>query len=51
MLLCKYCDVSRIKWINHTFTTVYIGNGFYTVKIITEANPDEIYDSVAATFG
>jgi len=46
LLLSKYCDVSRIRWVNHTFATVLLHTGFDTTETIANADYNIMYETI-----
>jgi len=46
LLLSKYSDVSRIRWVNHTFATVLLFTGFDTVETIANADYNTMYETI-----
>ena len=46
--LARLTDLSRIKWVNHTFAYVLYETGFRSAKAIAEADYMDIYDKVKA---
>lgn len=41
--LAKLTDLSRIKWVNHTFANVLLQSGYDTAKKVANANSKEMY--------
>ncbi|WP_074410177.1 DUF4332 domain-containing protein [Aquimarina megaterium] len=46
--LTKLTDLSRIRWVNHTFAYVLYEAGFDTVKKVANANPNQLYKKITA---
>ena len=46
LLLSKYSDVSRIRWVNHTFATVLLLTGFDSVETIANADYSIMYETI-----
>lgn len=46
LLLSKYTDVSRIRWVNHTFATVLILTGYDRVEIIAVSDYSTLYETI-----
>ncbi len=46
--LTKLCDLSRIKWVNHTFAYVLYEAGYDTAKKVTKADYTELYEEIKA---
>ncbi|MBI9014357.1 MAG: DUF4332 domain-containing protein [Clostridiales bacterium] len=46
LLLSKYSDVSRIRWVNHTFATVLLLTGYDSVEIIAASDYHTMYDTI-----
>ncbi|WP_422081974.1 DUF4332 domain-containing protein [Ulvibacterium sp.] len=44
--LAKLTDLSRIRWVNHTFAYVLLEAGYDTAKKVAEANNQEMYETV-----
>ncbi|MBI9068007.1 MAG: DUF4332 domain-containing protein [Salinivirgaceae bacterium] len=44
--LAKLCDLSRIRWVNHTFAYVLYKSGFETVEKVANATPKNLYDRI-----
>jgi hypothetical protein len=45
--LAKLTDLSRVRWVNHTFDYVLYETGYDTLDKIIQADPDELYEDVA----
>ena len=46
MMLTKLTDLSRIRWVNHTFAYVLLETGYDTAKKVSNANYQELYETV-----
>jgi len=46
MKLTKLTDLSRIRWVNHTFAYVLFESGYDTVEKVANADYKELYDTV-----
>lgn len=46
--LARLTDLSRIKWVNHTFAYVLYESGFQSAEEVAKANYKEIYEKVKA---
>ena len=46
MRLAKLTDLSRIRWVNHTFAHALYEAGYDTLKKITEADPKELHEKL-----
>lgn len=46
MKLTKLTDLSRIRWVNHTFAYVLLEAGYDTVEKVANANYKELYEIV-----
>ncbi len=46
LLLSKYSDVSRIRWVNHTFATVLLLTGYDCVEIIAVSDYSTMYETI-----
>ncbi len=44
--LAKLTDLSRVKWVNHTFANVLLLAGFESAKKVAEADPLDLYERV-----
>ena len=44
--LAKLTDLSRIRWVNHTFAYVLLEAGYDTVARIIQADPKQLYEEV-----
>lgn len=44
--LTKLTDLSRIRWVNHTFAYVLLEAGFDTAKKVANANYQEMYETI-----
>lgn len=42
-LIKQYVDISRIRWVNHTFATVLIKLGYSSSNKISQANQENLY--------
>ncbi len=41
-------DLSRIKWVNHTFANVLYEAGYDTVEKVAKADPAVLYETIKA---
>ncbi|MBG0784540.1 MAG: DUF4332 domain-containing protein [Anaerolineaceae bacterium] len=46
--LAKLTDLSRIRWVNHTFAYVLLEAGYGTSAKVAQADPAELYADVKA---
>ncbi|RAJ11509.1 DUF4332 domain-containing protein [Arenibacter echinorum] len=46
MKLTKLTDLSRIRWVNHTFAYVLLKAGYDTVEKVANADYKEMYDTI-----
>ena len=46
MMLTKLTDLSRIRWVNHTFAYVLLEAGYDTAEKVANANYQELYERV-----
>ncbi len=46
MMLTKLTDLSRIRWVNHTFAYVLLEAGYDTAEKVANANYQELYEKV-----
>ena len=46
MKLTKLTDLSRIKWVNHTFAYVLMEAGYETAETVANADYQELYETV-----
>jgi len=46
LTLTKLADLSRVKWVNHTFANVLLLAGYDTAEKVANANPEELYETV-----
>ena len=46
MMLTKLTDLSRIRWVNHTFAYVLLEAGYDTTQKVSNANYQELYETV-----
>ncbi len=46
MKLAKLTDLSRIRWVNHTFAYVLLEAGYDTVEKVSNADYQELYEKV-----
>ena len=46
MTLTKLTDISRIRWVNHTFAYVLLEAGYDTVEKVANADSQELYETV-----
>lgn len=44
--LTKLTDLSRIRWVNHTFACVLLEAGYDTTEKVAESNSQELYEMV-----
>ncbi len=44
--LTKLTDLSRIRWVNHTFAYVLYEAGYDTLEKMANANPDQLFETV-----
>ncbi len=44
--LAHLTDLSRIKWVNHTFANALLEAGFDCVEKVAKADPDDLFQSV-----
>jgi len=47
--LARLIDLSRIRWVNHTFAHVLLESGFGCVEAIAQADPENLYETVKRT--
>ncbi len=46
MKLAKLTDLSRIRWVNHTFAYVLLEAGYDSAEKVAHADPEELYDKI-----
>lgn len=46
MLLTKLTDLSRIRWVNHTFAYVLLEAGYDTAEKVADADYQELYETI-----
>jgi uncharacterized radical SAM superfamily protein len=46
MKLAKLTDLSRIRWVNHTFAYVLLETGYDTAEKVANADYQELYKAV-----
>lgn len=46
MLLTKLTDLSRIRWVNHTFAYVLLESGYDTAEKVAGADYQELYETI-----
>ncbi len=46
MILTKLTDLSRIRWVNHTFAYVLLETGYDTVEKISKADYKKLYETI-----
>ena len=46
MKLAKLTDLSRIRWVNHTFAFMLLDSGFDTVQKVANAEPKKMYEKI-----
>lgn len=46
MMLTKLTDLSRIRWVNHTFAYVLLEAGYDTAIIVSKADAQELYETI-----
>jgi hypothetical protein len=46
MTLTKLTDLSRIRWVNHTFAYVLLEAGYDTAKKVAQADYHDLYDTI-----
>ncbi|MCG8307034.1 MAG: DUF4332 domain-containing protein [Cytophagales bacterium] len=46
MKLTKLTDLSRIRWVNHTFAYVLLEAGYDTAEKVANADPQVLYETV-----
>jgi hypothetical protein len=46
MTLTKLTDLSRIRWVNHTFASVLLEAGYDTAKKVAHADYHDLYDTI-----
>ena len=46
MTLTKLTDLSRIRWVNHTFAYVLLEAGYDTAKKVAQAEYHDLYDTI-----
>lgn len=44
--LAKLTDLSRIRWVNHTFAYVLLEAGYDTLEKVTQADPAKMYEEI-----
>lgn len=44
--LAKLTDLSRIRWVNHTFAFMLLDSGFDTVQKVANAEPKKMYEKI-----
>ena len=44
--LAKLTDLSRIRWVNHTFAYVLLEAGYDTLEKVTQADPVKLYEEI-----
>ncbi len=44
--LTRLTDLSRIRWVNHTFAYVLYEAGYDTLEKVANANPDQLYATI-----
>ena len=44
--ITKLTDLSRIRWVNHTFAYVLLEAGYDTAEKVANADPQELYETV-----
>jgi hypothetical protein len=44
--LTRLVDLSRIRWVNHTFANVLLEAGYDTAEKVAQANPKELFEKV-----
>ena len=44
--LAKLTDLSRIRWVNHTFAYVLLESGYDTVEKVANADYKELYTTI-----
>lgn len=44
--LVKLCDLTRIRWVNHTFANVLYEAGFTSVKEVSSADFEEVHQKI-----
>jgi len=42
----KLIDLSRIRWVNHTFAFVLYESGYNTAEKVATADPEKLYEKV-----
>lgn len=47
-MITRLADLSRIRWVNHTFAYVLYLSGYDTVDKVSKANYQKVYDDVRA---
>ncbi len=45
-MLTKLTDLSRIRWVNHTFAFVLLESGYDTAEKVSNADYQELYETV-----
>ncbi len=46
LMITKLTDLTRIRWVNHTFAYALYETGFDTLEKVATADPDELYEKV-----
>ncbi|MBT3320435.1 MAG: DUF4332 domain-containing protein [Clostridia bacterium] len=46
LTIAKLVDLSRIRWVNHTFTQVLLEAGYESTKQVADADGQEMYDTI-----
>lgn len=46
LILTKLADLSRIRWVNHTFAYVLLESGYDTAEKVANADYQELYETV-----
>ncbi len=44
--LAKLTDLSRIRWVNHTFAYVLLEAGYESAEEVAHADPEELYEKI-----
>lgn len=44
--LAKLPDLSRVRWVNHTFAYVLLEAGYDTLEKVTQADPAKLYEEI-----
>jgi len=47
LTLAKLTDLSRVRWVNHTFAFMLFESGYQTVKLLSEADPQKLHIAIA----